>query len=253
MYLIYVDESGDTGLNGSPTKYFVLSGFVVHELRWHETLERIVQFRKDLRVRYGFKLREEIHSTEIMHNPGDLKRIAKSLRLRMLRDILDFQASLPDVSIINVIVDKTNKPLDFDIFEIAWETLIQRFHNTLSYKNFPGPQNPQDKGLIIVDKTEEKRLRDLRRRMGKFNPVPNLGGPGYRPIPVTTIVEDAVHRDSRHSFFIQIVDVTAYFLMQKYAPSKYIKEHGGKNYFDRLEPVLCKVASRTNSLGIVER
>lgn len=25
MYLIYVDESGDSGLNGSPTLYFVLS------------------------------------------------------------------------------------------------------------------------------------------------------------------------------------------------------------------------------------
>lgn len=253
MYLLYVDESGDTGLNGSPTNYFALSGLVVHELRWHETLERIVQFRGDLRTRYGLKLREEIHSADIIHKPGDLKRIAKSLRLRMLRDVLDFQANLPDVNIINVVVDKTNKPATYDVFETAWETIIQRFHNTLSYRNFPGPQNPQDKGLIIVDRTEVKRLRDLRRRMGRFNPVPNLGGPGYRPIPVTTIVEDAVHRDSKHSLFIQMVDVNAYFLMQKYAPCNYVKKQGGKNYLDRLAPVLCTVASRTNPLGIVER
>jgi len=113
--------------------------------------------------------------------------------------------------------------------------------------------SPQDKGLIIVDKTEVKRLRDLRRRMGRFNPVPNLGGPGYRPIPVTTIVEDAVHRDSKHSLFIQLVDVNAYLLMQKYAPYKYVKKQGGKNYLDRLTPVLCTVASRTNPLRIVER
>lgn len=253
MYLLYVDESGDTGLNGSPTNYFALSGLVVHELRWHETLERIIQFRRDLRTRYGLKLREEIHSAEIIHKPGDLRRIAKSLRLRMLRDVLDFQANLPDVNIINVVVDKTNKPPTYNVFEVAWETIIQRFHNTLSYRNFPGPQNPQDKGLIIVDKTEVKRLRDLRRRMGRFNPVPNLGGPGYRPIPVTTIVEDAIHRDSKHSFFIQMVDVNAYFLMQKYTPCSYVKKQGGKNYFDRLTPVLCRVASRTNVLGIVER
>ncbi len=253
MYLLYVDESGDTGLTGSPTNYFALSGFVVHELRWHATLESIMQFRRDLRRRYGLKLREEIHSAEMLHKPGKLSRIAKSLRLRLLRDILDFQANLPDVNIINVIVNKTNKPPDYDVFETAWETMIQRFHNTLSYRNFPGPQNPQDNGLLVVDKTEVKRLRDLRRRMGRFNPVPNLGAPGYRPIPVTTIVEDAVHRDSLHSFFIQMVDVNAYFLMQKYAPCKYIKKQGGKNYFDRLLPVLCTVASRTNVLGIVER
>jgi hypothetical protein len=253
MYLLYVDESGDTGLINSPTARFVLSGFVVHELRWHDTLERIIQFRRDLRVRYGLKLREEIHSAEIIHKPGKLARIAKSLRLRMLRDVLDFQSTLPDVNIINVVVNKAGKPAGYDVFESAWETMIQRFHNTLSHHNFPGPQNPQDNGLLIVDKTEVKRLRDLRRRMGRFNPVPNMGGSGYRPIPVTTIVEDAIHRDSLHSIFIQLVDVNAYFLMQKYAPCKYVKKQGGKNYFDRLSPVLCTVASRTNVLGIVER
>jgi len=253
MYLLYVDESGDTGSNGSPTNYFALSGLVVHELRWHETLERIIQFRKELRLKYGLKLREEIHSAEMIHKPAKLKRIAKSLRLRLLRDVLDFQASLSDVNLINVIVDKTTKNSNDDVFEIAWQTIIQRFHNTLSYRNFPGPQNPQDKGLIVVDKTEVKRLRELRRRMGRFNPVPNLGTQGYRQIPVTTIVEDAIHRDSMHSFFIQLVDVNAYFLMQKYSPCKYIKKQSGKNYFDKLAPILCTVASRTNVLGIVER
>src|SRR3546814_3824644 len=29
----------------------------------------------------------------------------------------------------------------------------------------PGPQNPDDKGLLIVDQTEEKRLRGISRRM----------------------------------------------------------------------------------------
>ena len=33
MYLMYVDESGDSGLVNSPTRYFVLTGMVVHELR----------------------------------------------------------------------------------------------------------------------------------------------------------------------------------------------------------------------------
>jgi Protein of unknown function (DUF3800) len=38
MYLMYVDESGDPGLNNSPTRYFTLTGMVVHEQRWHETV-----------------------------------------------------------------------------------------------------------------------------------------------------------------------------------------------------------------------
>ena len=49
MYLMYVDESGDTGLANSPTRYFVLSGIVVHESRWREFINALVAFRRTLR------------------------------------------------------------------------------------------------------------------------------------------------------------------------------------------------------------
>lgn len=51
MYLLYVDESGDVGTDGSPGRYFALSGLVVHELRWHDTLETILDFRKRFATR----------------------------------------------------------------------------------------------------------------------------------------------------------------------------------------------------------
>jgi hypothetical protein len=43
---MYVDESGDTGLDGSPTDHFVLTGFVVHEADWLDYLERLIAFRR---------------------------------------------------------------------------------------------------------------------------------------------------------------------------------------------------------------
>lgn len=253
MYFLYADESGDVGTTGSPGQYFCLSGLVVHELRWHATLEALIELRRRLRDTYGLKLREEVHAAEFIHRPGDLARIPKSLRLRILRDVLDFQAQLPDISIINVVVDKSQHTVDTDIFEMAWSTLIQRFHNTLSHRNFPGPQNPDDRGMLVVDRTDELKLRTLSRRMRRYNPVPRAYGLGSHAVPITTIVEDAVHRDSRHSFFIQAADVNAYFLKQYHQACGYVKRKGGKNYFLRLQPVLCTVASRSNSYGIVER
>jgi hypothetical protein len=253
MYLFYVDESGDIGLTGSPTRYFVLSGFVVHELKWNEVLDSIINFRRHIRNRYGLKLREEIHATAFIHKPGEVKRIAKSLRLRILREAIDFQATLPDVNIINVVVDKNEKPLDFDVFTSAWSTLIQRFHNTISHKNFPGPQNPQDYGLLIVDQTDEKKLQNIIRKMRRFNPVPNFGGGGYRQMPITRLVEDAVHRNSLHSYFIQLSDVNAFFLLQKLVSCAFVRKKGGRNYFNRLDPVLCKVCSAADPQGIVYR
>ena len=253
MYLFYVDESGDAGLSRSPTDYYALSGLVMHELRWHQILEETINFRRSLRERYGLKLREEIHAADFIHSAGPLNRIPKSLRLRLLRDVLDFQAQLSDINIINVVVDESGKPAGTDVVDIAWTTLIQRFHNTISQRNFPGPQNPQDFGIIIADQTDVRKLMTILRRMRRFNPFPSRIQIGSRNILIDTIVEDVVHRDSLHSYFIQMVDVNVYFLMQKQKACAYVKRQGAKNYLDRLDPVLCKKASNANKWGIVYR
>jgi hypothetical protein len=251
VYLLYVDESGDVGRKQGSSRYFALSGFVVHELKWNETLDCIIAFRRSVRLRYGLKLREEIHASHFIHKPGTLTRIDKSLRLRLLRDVIDFESTLQDISILNVIVDKNGKPANYDVFQNAWKVLIQRFENTLSHRNFPGPQNAQDFGVLVVDQTDEAKLRGLTRRMRVYNPVPNTAGAGYRQLPIRTLVEDAVHRDSLHSYFVQLSDVNAYFLYQKHEAAGYIKRKGARNYFDRLSPVLCTVASSADPQGIV--
>ncbi len=251
MYIFYADESGDVGLERSPSRYFVLSGMVVHELRWHDTLQAIIDLRRRVRQTYGLKLREEIHAGHFMQRPGDARRVPKSLRLRLLRDVVDFEATLQDVSVINVVIDKHGRTPPYDVFHWAWMTLVQRFHNTISHRNFPGPQNPQDHGLLVVDRTEESKLRAVVRRMRRYNPVPSLYGLPTRQLLLDTLIEDPVHRDSLHSYFVQLADVNAYFLYQKLQPCSYIRRKGARNYFDRLDPILCKVASRTDPQGIV--
>ncbi len=252
MYLVYVDESGDVGQQPGSTRYFALSGLVVHELEWHSSLELVLDFRRDLRVRYGLKLREEIHAAKFIHHPGELQRIRKDLRLRILREVLDFQAlNLKSINIINIVIDKQGKSANFDVFNYAWMVLLQRFENTMLYKNFPGPQNPKDYGLVVADRTDEKKLRLLARKLRRYNPVPQAGGGGYKMFPNQTLIEDPVHRDSVHSYLIQLADVNAYFLYQKILPNGYIQKKGARNWFDRLDPVLCKVACKTHPQGIV--
>lgn len=230
MFLVYVDESGDTGLVNSPSNYFCLSAIVVHESHWQTTLNSVIGFRKELRASYGFKLREEIHCSHFIHKPAEFQRIAKSMRLRLLRDVIDFQANLSNYQIINVVVNKKNKPIGSDIFNLAWQTLIQRIENTLQYRNFIGSTNIQDTAMLFVDKTDEVKLRNLTRKMRRYNPVPNSFnlGAGYRILPTKLIIEDAIHKDSAHSYFIQLADVNAYFLSQKFQPNQYIKRKGGK-------------------------
>ncbi len=240
---MYVDESGDIGLDNSPSRFFILTGLVVHELRWQANLDQIVGFRRRMRIVYGLKLREELHASHFINKPGDLRRIKRNERLGIIRALATELSTMQDINLINVVVDKQGKPPDFDVFGKAWQALIQRFENTIRNGNFPGPANPAEKGLIFPDRTDDKKLRLLLRKMRHYNPIPSkFGYGGYRQMPLSHIVEDPNFKDSRDSYFIQAVDLAAYLLQQQLAPNSYMKKVGGQNYFSRLDPVLCKVA-----------
>jgi hypothetical protein len=262
MYLMYADESGDSGLVGSPTRYFVLTGMVLHEHRWHDALNRLVAFRKRIRSEFGLLLSEEIHSGKMLSHPGPLVRIRRNDRLSIIRHLLDELAFTPYLNFITVRVDKNGKAPGYDPFAKAWEALIQRFENTLRARNFPdariwGVPRPAsaDKGLIFCDETDAAALRRLYRRMRIFNPIPNMQavyGSGYRQMPLTQIVEDPNIRSSHHSYFIQAADAATFAAYQFYAPSSYIRKKGARQYYRRLDAVLCKRASKNHPLGIVE-
>jgi hypothetical protein len=253
MYLMYIDESGDSGFTNSPTRYFVLSGLVVHELRWHSYLDQLIAFRRRMRDAFGLKLREEIHASAFINAPGNLVRIRRQDRLAILRHFSDEIASMADVNLINVVVDKQGKSPTYDVFEMAWKALIQRLDNTISRRNFRGPVNADERGMLFPDYTDNKKLTQLLRRMRRFNPVPNQAqhGQGSRNLTLSKVVEDPHFKDSEHSYFVQAADLSAFLLYQSIVPNAYMKKNAGQNYFKRLEPVLCKVASPRDPLGVV--
>ncbi len=254
---MYIDESGDPGVHAnSPTRYFILSSIVFHELRWRNLLDNLVEFRRHLRNTKGLKLREEIHATDFINSPGDLKRIKRHDRVDIMKQCIDWTASNEEISVTTVCIDKQDRTEEDDVFEFAWTLLIQRCENTIRHKNFPGPSNPDDRGMIFPDNTDGQKLQKLLRKLRRFNPVPNdskFFTGGYRNMNIRYIIEDPVLKDSRNSFFTQIVDIIAYSARQLYEPNKYMKKKGGHHFYQRLKPVLNTAASTKNDLGIVEQ
>jgi len=252
MYLMYVDESGDPGLLNSPTQYFVLSGLVVHELRWREFIDQIMTFRKRMKATYGLGIRDEIHAAEFVRSSGSID-LPRNHRYLILRHFASELARMNWLSVTNVVVDKKGKPANYDVFDSAWKVLFQRFENTLAYRNFPGPQNPDDLGIVICDDTNGGKLSKLMRKMGSYNPIPNQAqmGPGYRNIPIRKVIEDPNLRDSKNSHPIQAADLCAYLLFQHLKPNGFMRKVGGQNTFKLLEPILNKRASNKNPMGIV--
>lgn len=253
MFFLYVDESGDSGLSPGASPYFVLSGVVIHELRWNEYLDQIVAFRKRMRSAFGLLLREEIHAARLLNRPGPLVRIKRNDRLSIIRHFTNEIVGMSDLTVINVVVNKSTKALGYDVLENAWQALIQRFSNTLSHRNFNGPANTVDYGMVVPDMSDTKRITQILRKMRRFNPVPHRPGygPGYRNLQIKNLVEDPYFKNSEHSYFIQVADLCAFNLYQHIAPSAFIKTKAGHGYFSRMDPILCKVASTTDPHGIV--
>ena len=250
---MYVDESGDCGTINSPTRYFILSAIVIHELRWKPILQDLVSFRKALRDSKGLKLRDEIHCTHFINKPGELKRIKRNDRVDIIKKCIDWLDAQADISIFSVCVDKRFKT--GDIFEIAWNALLMRFENTIRYKNFAGPKNPDDRGIVLSDNTDGDKLRKLIRRMRHYNVIPNrndIYNSGYRNLTLNYVIEDPILRDSQFSLMHQMNDVVAYCARQLYEPNNFMKKKGGHNFYKRLEKVVLKVVSKTNDKGIAE-
>jgi hypothetical protein len=252
---MYVDESGDCGIVNSPSRYFVLTGLVIHELRWRTYLTQLVDFRRRMRAQHGLKLREEIHVSQMIGRaPGDLQRIRKHERLAIYRKLLDELAGYQDLNVINIVIDKQGKSLDYDAFANAWMALIQRFENTIQCHNFPGAVNPDERGMIFPDRTDDLKLTKIMRRMRYYNPVPGMqamGHGGYRNLQMSYVIGDPKFRQSHMSYFIQAADAAAFALYQYFSPNSYVRRKSARKYFLRLDPVLCKVASRSDPLGIV--
>jgi hypothetical protein len=249
---MYVDESGDDGIQGSPTKNFILCGMVLHELIWQEFLNNLISFRHHLRDTKGLKTREEIHAAHFLTRPGELIRIPRHERVDILKHCIGW-VSAQNVRIITVRVDKTkNNTSTPDIFEKAWQGLIQRFENTIYYKNFPAPKNSDERGMVISDNTYGLKLTRLFRKMRRYNPIPYKTSRTSRNLPIRYLVEDPLFKNSADSYIHQIVDVIAYFARQKYEPNVYMRKKGGHNWYDKLDAVLLKQACLSNPLGIVE-
>jgi len=248
MYILYVDESGDPGkLKERNSKHFMLSGLIVSVDDWAECLNRLKKFRKMLKDTYGLLLKTELHASELIRvNKNEAyKKIKRKDRLKILK-----QASLEIPSIFNTsqVINVSFKKSEFsekDEFQtLAWSRMIQRYDTFLKKSG--------SKGIIISDDTNEPLIRGLLRKMRVYNPVPSYYSEP-RNIPTNNIIEDVIMRNSSHSYFIQTVDTIVHLLYRKEYPKGSLKRYRLESYFNNLEPILLKEASKSDSFGIVRK
>lgn len=247
MHILYVDESGDPGLHGFGSPHYILSGLVVSQDHWRDYLERLKTFRRHLKNTYGLNQRTEIHASELIriNKLQEYRKIKKGQRINILKN---YCSQIPVIfnegKVINICLKKSEFPNTEEIQKTAWTRLIQRFDNYLK-------MSVNDKGIIIADDTDGKLIFNLLRKMRVYNPVMSKFTNNPYNAPTDSIIEDLFERSSHDSYFIQTVDVIAHTLYRKEYPKGSLRKYGVNSFFNLIEPILLKQASRNDNLGIV--
>lgn len=259
-FALYVDESGDPGVYSPAalnTKHYILSGMIVPIDRWKSVFDQHRQIRYFLNQSYELPVRDEIHAGHWLGRSRSQQSFPTGLnskfkRSQALKDYIQrIAVELVDVQFIHVHANKMNYTGSIPIDALAWERLIQRFHNFLERQTVSGISSPAH-GLVFADQNNEPMLRNLLRKMRAYNPVPSQYG-GARQVLCTQIVDDPIIRNSAHSYFIQMADVAAHLLYQKLYPKGSLKRYNVDRLFDLLSPRLLLAASARDpyQMGIV--
>ncbi|MBI3466801.1 MAG: DUF3800 domain-containing protein [Planctomycetes bacterium] len=251
MYLLYVDESGDPGPRGKED-FLVLSGLVVHETQWPACFRMVKDLRVALRDQFGIRRNQELHASNNIAGRGALwgRRWPVSERLRLFQLVLETASQMPGVRCINVCVRKVAQQFASQkghrVYETAWRFLLQRFHN---YVEEARRRGAVDSGMVVHDVGHEVEIRKLMRKLRVYNYVPSKYGAAARNIPLLSMVEDPVPRDSYHAQFVQVCDYMAYALLRRESPVP--RYPGLEAVFDILQPILLREAARDDPDGVV--
>jgi hypothetical protein len=205
MYLIYLDESGNSGKNLADTQQpvFVLGALIVPEEKWLAVEAELEQLVSPIRSIVGEKF--EIHAHELARGEGSFKHMSLTDRLT-LRDALLHSARKHGLRFVyRSIVKKRyaqwlSKVYGGNVFinpHLAAFPLVGQILN-----NFLREQGKLSLGILIFDENREVYM-DIERTVRLLRADPGN-------LRLNRIIEKGFFVDSRKSLLIQLSDVCTY-------------------------------------------
>lgn len=249
--LVYIDESGDTGLKEDSSKTYTLGCVMVEASNWSSALESLKNHRRGLKNSFGIQLRREIKSNYLMRGSGDLTsfNLSPSQRSWIFRSYMRMVARQELMVCFSVVVHKKGLATSAEVMEKAWIALLQRLERTSdALGNRPI--------LIIHDSGDNAVIKKiLRWSRVQLSAGQMYGNHNFR-VPFKSLIEDAIPRDSRDSYFIQLADIVAYTAFRRIIPGKQNANSIVKTKFwEEFGEGIFKKANKNNVLtaeGIVE-
>lgn len=225
MEFLYVDESGDNGLQEGSTEYYILAGVAIESNHLRETYWQIIEFRKSITKRYGLEF-QEIKGSDLFYHrgsffnsllaPSDLEEIHKHIISILCESPIELFASVKSKKEFKERYNPSANPNAIKVFtQEIWREFLSNYEEYLFDKSRKN-EHPEN-GLVYFDRNpgQEKYIRKIVREY--FHKEPKFPGAG--------IVEDPVFVDSHSSYFIQLSDILAFTI------SRLVCGKGNKDIF----------------------
>lgn len=219
MYIVYLDESGDSGGPGSPTEHFIMGGLAVHVDRWHEAHDALLRFRKRTELRHGLGDEVEMHAAEFLGAAISHRGLGRVQRLGIAREWLS----------------ELGQPVLFRTF--GW--WIQKTDRLAAEKIAEAVIEDLDRwaagGLLSDSPPKTTRYVLVHDVLGRRPEAWHRLDAGCR-------IERSFSENSSDSLFLQGADFVAYAIRQHLRPNRFLATRGGKSLIRRLD---------ANCLGLV--
>jgi hypothetical protein len=213
VYIAYVDDSGDDGVDGSQS--YVLACVMVEASRWAATFDQLISFRRWVKRQFGVPVRAELKANYLLRNGGPLR--ARPLKEAARRDLYrSFMRIPPKVGLtaFAVVVDKQRAQASSQArraaSDIAWEYLLQRLERRSHYE--------QTEILVNHDEGDHIAIRKRARRARRAGTAGSAFGTGTLNVPFLRLLDDPVPRSSAQSYFVQLADLAAYAAFRRLYP-----------------------------------
>jgi hypothetical protein len=211
MYLLYVDESGDGGIDPGSSRHLVLSGVAMHEGQWRTLTQSLDEIQEIHFPLSGNNI--EFHASDIRSGRSVYRGIAPQERAAILADVYHvIPSTRQGLTLFAVIVDKQALFYKYNgkvaPYDRAFEGLCTMFNFFL--QRMQKRTKNVLRGIVVFDEARPSLSKQIRTLLAQFQ------AGGTRWATMTNLIETAFFFDSRNSRIMQLADFCSYAVYRWY-------------------------------------
>lgn len=220
MYLLYLDESGDTG-NWQEQSNFVIAGIAVYEFYLDTLSNRLKGVQHKYFPQMAFPI--VFHATDIRSGKGIFRTLSPERREELLGDLYSIihEIRFPNAAVFGADIGVEAAKNPYQDRSSIFEEVISGFNSFLVIQR---RIQLEHKGLVIIDKYREEQYKEL---LDAFQEQ------GTKYGYVANIVDIPYFARCRDTPMLQIADLCAYAIFRYY-------EKQDDKYFSQVLPRLYR-------------